>query len=135
GVAGIVLPLLPTTPFLLLAAACFYRSSPKFHAWLIHHPRLGKYLVYYLDGKGMPLKAKIYTICMIWVTMLISAFVIIDAMAPKFILPAIGAGVTWYILRLPTLQVSSPKSSVSEPPVSTSSVSEPSVSKPPSTGE
>ena len=62
GVIGIFLPILPTTPFLLLAAACFVRTSPKFYQWLVGHPKLGKYLVYYLEGKGIPLKAKIYTI-------------------------------------------------------------------------
>ncbi|MEK9767049.1 MAG: YbaN family protein, partial [Thalassolituus sp.] len=46
GFIGIFLPVLPTTPFLLLAAACFVRTSPKFYQWLIDHPRLGKYLVY-----------------------------------------------------------------------------------------
>lgn len=59
GFAGIFLPVLPTTPFLLLAAACFVRTSPQFYQWLIRHPRMGKYLVYYLDGKGMPLRANI----------------------------------------------------------------------------
>jgi uncharacterized membrane protein YbaN (DUF454 family) len=47
GVIGIFLPVMPTTPFLLLAAACFMRTSPKFYHWLVGHPRLGKYLVYY----------------------------------------------------------------------------------------
>lgn len=62
GFAGIFLPVLPTTPFLLLAAACFVRTSPRFYQWLIRHPRMGRYLVYYLDGKGMPLRAKIYSL-------------------------------------------------------------------------
>src|SRR5690554_5891560 len=52
GVLGIFLPVLPTTPFLLLAAACFIRTSPKFYDWLVGHPKLGKYVVYYLDGRA-----------------------------------------------------------------------------------
>ena len=103
GVAGIFLPVLPTTPFLLLAAACFIRTSPKFYHWLIEHPRLGQYVIYYLDGKGMPRKAKVYTLIIMWATMLLTTFVLTDRTAIKIILPLIGTGVSIYILRLPTL--------------------------------
>lgn len=103
GVAGIFLPVLPTTPFLLLAAACFIRTSPRFYRWLIEHPHLGKYVIYYLDGKGMPKKAKVYTLILMWSTMLLTAFVLTDRAMLKILLPLIGCGVSIYILRLPTL--------------------------------
>jgi len=103
GIAGIPLPILPTTPFLLLAAACFLRSSPRFYQWLVNHPRLGKYILSYLDGKGIPIKGKIYTLVLMWSTLLVSAFVVVDVTAVKIVLPLIGLGVSCYILRLPTL--------------------------------
>ena len=57
GVIGIFLPVLPTTPFLLLAAACFARSSPRFYQWLVEHPRLGPWIRDYLDGNGIDRKS------------------------------------------------------------------------------
>src|SRR3546814_8025854 len=59
---GIFLPVLPTPPFLLLAAACFVRSSQRFYDWLVGHPRLGPWLRDYLEGNGIPLKGKVYAI-------------------------------------------------------------------------
>ncbi|WP_430459554.1 YbaN family protein [Thalassolituus sp. LLYu03] len=104
GVIGIFLPVMPTTPFLLLAAACFIRTSPRFYQWLIAHPHLGKYLIYYLDGKGMPKKAKVYTLLLMWTSLLLTAFVFTDRTMLKILLPLIGLGVSIYILRLPTLE-------------------------------
>ncbi len=102
GVIGIFLPILPTTPFLLLAAACFIRTSPKFYNWLVGHPRLGKYLVYYLEGKGIPLKAKIYTITLIAISMGVTSY-IVPVTAVKILLPLVGVLVALYIVRQPTL--------------------------------
>lgn len=107
GVIGIFLPLLPTTPFLLLAAACFVRTSGRFYQWLLNHPRLGPYVLGYLDGKGLPLKAKLYTLLLMWGSLLVSAFVILDSRYARVLLPLIGVGVTVYILRLPTLRSNS----------------------------
>lgn len=106
GVLGIFLPVLPTTPFLLLAAACFMRTSPRFYDWLVEHPKLGKYVVYYLDGKGIPKKAKVYTLVVLWSTMLLTAFVLLDSNIVRVILPSIGLLVSIYILRQPTLELS-----------------------------
>src|SRR5512145_3292729 len=59
GVIGLFLPVVPTVPFLLLAAACFARSSERFHSWLVDHKYLGPMIRNYLSGSGMPLRAKI----------------------------------------------------------------------------
>jgi hypothetical protein len=100
GVLGIFLPLLPTAPFLLLSAACFLRSSERFYRWLIEHPKLSQYVVGYLDGSGIPRKAKIYTLMLLWLSMGISI-----AWVPLFwvqvALPVIGVLVSVYIWRQP----------------------------------
>ncbi len=102
GVIGIFLPIMPTTPFLLLAAACFMRTSPKFYRWLVGHPRLGKYLVYYLEGKGIPIKAKVYTIILITISISVTSY-IVPVTAVKILLPLVGVLVALYIVRQPTL--------------------------------
>lgn len=105
GVIGIFLPIMPTTPFLLLAAACFMRSSPKFYNWLVGHPRLGKYLVYYLEGKGIPMKAKVYTIALLTISMSFTTY-LVPLLAVKILLPLVGLLVALYIVRQPTLDLS-----------------------------
>ncbi|TXT50107.1 MAG: hypothetical protein FD137_463 [Spirochaetes bacterium] len=103
GVAGIFLPVLPTTPFLLLAAACFIRSSPKLYAWLVGNRIFGEYLRRYWSGEGMSKGAKIWTISFLWFGLGVSFFLVPWGVAwRKWLLPVIGAGVTAHLLRLPT---------------------------------
>ena len=102
GVLGIFLPLLPTVPLLLLAAACFARSSPRSYAWLLEHPRLGPLFSNYLDGSGIPLRAKVWAILLLWTTISLSALLVVPILLVKLALFAIAAGVTLYLLRLPT---------------------------------
>ena len=102
GVLGIFLPLLPTVPFLLLAAACFTRSSPRCNAWLLDHPRLGPLVSGYLDGNGMPLRGKAWSILLLWTTISLSALLFATVLPIKLALFAVAAGVTLYLLRLPT---------------------------------
>jgi uncharacterized membrane protein YbaN (DUF454 family) len=72
AILGIFLPLLPTVPLLLLAAACFARSSERFYSWLLQHPRLGPMIRGYLDGQGIPLKSKVWAISLVWITIPVS---------------------------------------------------------------
>lgn len=101
AVLGIFLPLLPTVPFLLLAAACFARSSERFHSWLLQHHHLGPMIRSYLDGQGIPLRSKIFTILLLWFTISVSALFMTTPFWMKTTLFAIGCAVTIYLLRLP----------------------------------
>lgn len=102
GVIGLFLPLVPTVPLLLLAAACFARSSERFHSWLVEHDHLGPLVRDYLSGKGIPQKAKWMAVGMVWVTVPTSAFLFVPVFWVKLLLLAIAAGVTMYLFRLPT---------------------------------
>jgi len=108
GVLGIFLPVLPTTPFLLLAAACFVRSSPKFYNWLVSHPKLGGYILHYLNGEGIPKRAKWVTIIMIWLSIGFSAWFVVPIVWVKFLLLGIACAVSFYIFRQPTLDIDTP---------------------------
>ena len=74
GVIGIFLPLLPTTPFLLLAAAAFFRSSEKYYRWLLDNKYLGKYIKNYREKRGIPSRAKITALILLWISIGYSAF-------------------------------------------------------------
>jgi len=74
GILGILLPLLPTTPFLLLAAACYFRSSEKFYNWLMNNKWLGNYIKNYREKKSIPLKVKVLCLSILWLTIGYSVF-------------------------------------------------------------
>jgi len=102
GVAGIFLPLVPTVPFLLLAVACFARSSERFHTWLVGHHHLGPLLRDYLNGAGIPLRAKRVAICMVWVSFPTTSFLFVQVLWLKLLLIATAVAITLYLLSLPT---------------------------------
>ena len=102
GVAGIVLPLVPTTPFLLLAAWCFARSSERFYRRLLAHRWLGPYIRNYRDGGGMTRRAKVSTLVLLWIAIGSTVVVAASAGWARLLLLAVAAGVTIYLLRLPT---------------------------------
>lgn len=102
GVIGIFLPVLPTTPFLLLAAACFVRSSQRFYDWLVMHPRLGPWFRDYLEGNGVPLKGKVYAIVTMWLSISLSCW-LVPLLWARIAMLFTATLVTLYILRLKTL--------------------------------
>ena len=102
GVIGIVLPVLPTTPFLLLAAACFAKSSEKWHNWLLSNKLFGDYLRNYQEGRGIPLNVKITAITFLWATILISIHFFIEHWIIEIILITISAAVTIHLITIKT---------------------------------
>jgi len=104
AVLGIFLPLLPTTPLLLLAAYCFGRSSDKIHSWLINNKLFGNYIKNYQAGKGIPLHSKITAITSMWVVLIVSGVWGTDLLIVRIILFLVGSGVTIHLLRMPTFK-------------------------------
>lgn len=104
GIIGIFLPILPTTPFLLLAAWCYARSSEKFYNWLINNKWFRKYIKNYREGKGVPVKVKVVSISFLWITILISTLFFIFNFYIRLILIVIAIGVTIHILTIRTMK-------------------------------
>jgi len=102
GVIGIFVPLLPTVPFLLLALACFARSSQRFYSWLRDHVHLGPLLRPYLQKEGIPRGARLKAIGLLWASIGFSVLFLIEAVWVRGGLLVIGLCVTLYLLRLPT---------------------------------
>ena len=102
GTIGIVLPILPTTPFLLLALACYFRSSERMTHWMLNNKYFGKYIRNYRDGKGIPLKTKLFALTILWTTIVISSFFIIPVLIVQIILFIVATAVTIHLVRLPT---------------------------------
>ena len=97
------MPLLPTTPFILLAAACFAKSSPRFHHWLITHKFFGPIIENFKSGHGIPMKTKYRIILFIWLALGISMFAMQNVWV-ILVLGFLGIFGTIHILRMPTLQ-------------------------------
>lgn len=97
GIIGIFVPILPTTPFLLLAAACYMRSSERFYQWLINNRILGAYVRNYIEDKGMPVKIKMFTILLLWLTIALTIVFGVQNIVIKIVLICIAVGVTAHI--------------------------------------
>ena len=104
GIIGIFIPILPTTPFLLLAAACYARGSKKFYNWLINNKWLGEYIKNYQEGRGIPLTVKIPSIILLWITIAFSTIIIVSNFLIQIVLIIIAIVVTIHILTIKTMQ-------------------------------
>ncbi len=104
GCIGIVLPILPTTPFLLLSAACYYKGSERMHRWILNNRWFGSYIRNYKEGKGLSLKAKGFTLALLWILISYSALFIVNVLTIQAILFAIAVGVSLHIVTLPTFK-------------------------------
>lgn len=103
GVIGVFVPLMPTTVFLLLAAAAYARGSDRFYRWLIWHPRLGPYIRDFRERGAMSRSAKVTAISMLTLVLGSSIFFFVASVPIQLALGAVGLGVIGYILRIPTL--------------------------------
>ncbi|WGV99473.1 YbaN family protein [Vibrio sp. YMD68] len=103
GLLGILLPLLPTTPFVLLASACFMRSSPRFHQWLHGHPTLGPILTHWHQHRGVTLKVKQRGAVMIVLSFSFSIWVIPHVWLNAALLIFMFVLLAWFI-RLPVIE-------------------------------
>jgi uncharacterized membrane protein YbaN (DUF454 family) len=101
GLVGIAVPVLPTTPFLLLAAGCYFRSSQRFYNWLMNSRFLGNYIRNYIEGKGIPLKVKLFIIILLWVTISLSIWLVANTVV-TIVLLAVAVGVTLHIIFIRT---------------------------------
>ena len=95
AVLGVFLPLLPTTPFLLLASACYVRSSERLHGWLMGNRMLGGYIRNFRERRGVPLRAKVTTVVLLWLPLLYSVYRL-DLLWLEWVLVLMG--VTWSVL-------------------------------------
>ncbi|MCX8153412.1 MAG: YbaN family protein [Candidatus Bathyarchaeota archaeon] len=111
GAFGTVLPILPTTPFLLAAAACYCKSSERAYKWLLGNKWFGEYIRNYKEGKGLPVKTKVTTLSVLWGTIGASTVFALPMLLPEMlVLPmqlamiAVAIAVSLHILKLPTFK-------------------------------
>ena len=102
AVLGMFLPVLPTTPLLLLAAVCYANSSEKFYHWLITNRWFGDYIRNYREGRGISLRQKVLTLSLLWLTIGITTVFLISQWWLRWVLVVIAVGVTIHLLRIKT---------------------------------
>ena len=103
GAIGILIPILPTTPFLLLSAACYYKGSERLHQWMLNNRWFGSYLRNYEEGKGIQLRTKALIVSLLWITIGYSAVFVVNVLLLRIVLLGIAVAVSVHVLMLPTM--------------------------------
>ncbi|ENH95937.1 hypothetical protein J416_13474 [Gracilibacillus halophilus YIM-C55.5] len=103
GFIGIFLPLLPTTPLVLLAGFCYGKSSPRLHQWLMTNKYFGHYLVDYQKGNGVPVRVKVFATIIVWSSVLFT-LTVIPLLAVKLFMVLVALGVSIFIMTSPLLK-------------------------------
>ena len=104
GILGIFLPVLPTTPLLLLAASLFLRSNKGLYDWLLNHPKLGPYIRNFMEHKAIPLKIKVISVSLVWITLLNCAIFVADHWVFRLFFIVLAAAISAHILSYRTLK-------------------------------
>ena len=102
GAIGIALPIVPTTPFLLLAAACYLKGSRRMYEWMTGNKWFGRYLRDYMEGRGVPMKTKVAALAMLWVAISVSFLFMTDNIIVRVVLLVVAAGVSMHLVFLKT---------------------------------
>ena len=100
GLVGVAVPVLPTTPFLLLATACFLRGSERMHHWMLTNQWFGDYLRRYREGRGIPVRTKVGAIALLWVSIGVSATVFVASWMVRAVLLLVAVVVTVHIVMI-----------------------------------
>ncbi|MBN2026200.1 MAG: YbaN family protein [Actinobacteria bacterium] len=102
GILGIVIPVLPTTPFLLLTSFCYLRSSKRLYDWMLNNRVFGPYIYNYLTCRAIKRSVKVVTLIILWLTLAVS-IVLVSNVYLRIFLVAVGVGVSIHVLSLKTL--------------------------------
>ena len=105
GVAGMFLPLLPTTPFLLLSAAVWLKASPALYNWLLNHKIFGEYIRNFREHRAIPLRVKIVSVSLVWLTIGYCILAVVNEWWwAQLLMFLLAVGISWHILSFATLK-------------------------------
>lgn len=117
GIIGIVLPILPTTPFFLLAAYLFVRSSQRLYRWLITHRVFGNYIRNYIQHKAISRGVKAFTLILLWGTIALSIYLMSHRVWVQILLLVVAIGVSVHVLKLRTMPKNNPNAHKQSPTI------------------